>query len=330
MLQFWPLDNTDYTAEVLGAWTYGKTRGVYPGNNHFHVTANGSMTVTISPGIAHAQMDEFYHGFFLLLQEENITLTPPANTPAANYGITLQVDKLTQQRRIVLKESVGALPEPEHSDLYEELIVAVITLRRGQTSITAQHVTDTRMNEKLCGVVKNELEELPTQMFYDAWWDWFSQIKAAAEEKADAFLLWIDAFKTQSEDDWTQWFESFTRIHTETVNDWRDLFFNSSEEMVKDWFKTLQDELNENQAANLANMIDNHKKDTILTEGGIHGMRIQNGWLQFASADGWARVVQIPQGWSFNYLRDKGHTYEKLRALGVTYKDLRTLVEVED
>lgn len=164
MSMVFPLDNTEYTASAMGAWCATRTRGVFSSEEHFKVTADGTMTLTVHPGLAWMKMDKWWGCCFF--EEESITLavTPPVTKEKAVYAVTLRLDKMENKADIYIKTEAmeNAKPLPLRNDVYEELIVAYVDVQRGQTSLASIHITDTRMNESLCGVMRDAVSGLPT------------------------------------------------------------------------------------------------------------------------------------------------------------------------
>lgn len=55
-----PLDNTSYVAEALGAYTATRTRGVLSAEGNFAVSAGGGLSVKVAKGIAWLRMSDFW------------------------------------------------------------------------------------------------------------------------------------------------------------------------------------------------------------------------------------------------------------------------------
>ncbi len=155
-----PLDNTDYMADALGAWFGTRTRGVFAADTHYAVTANGDMTVTLAPGIGWLKAEAFWG---VCLHEINPTILAIATADGAltRYAaICLQLDKNANVAGVVVKygpygtnPALSSLPAPVQNSLdYDEIYVAAIRIRAGATSILTTDITDLRLNEAYCGV----------------------------------------------------------------------------------------------------------------------------------------------------------------------------------
>ena len=79
MLHCFPLDNTGYEADALGAWFATRTRGVLSSGDNFAVTASGTgMSVTLQPGYSWLLRDARWGT--AVWMEEPETFTPVSYT----------------------------------------------------------------------------------------------------------------------------------------------------------------------------------------------------------------------------------------------------------
>ena len=214
-----PLDNTEYEANGLGAWLGTRTRGVFSADGHYAVTANGDMSVTLSPGLAWIKPDTLWGA---AMMEKNPTVLPIATADGllVRYAaVCLRLDKNLNAAKAVVKygqygtnPDINSLPLPEQNSLdYDEIYVAAIRIRAGATEILPSDITDLRLDEAYCGVMRDGVTGIPTQELYNDWYNWFVYMKKNAGQQ------------------------------------------------FKVWFEHLQDELDENQAGNLLNLIDQHQ-----------------------------------------------------------------------
>ena len=81
MLQCFPLDNTGYEADALGAWFATRTRGVLSGDDNFAVTASGTgMSVTLHPGYSWLLRNKRWGTAVWAEEPETFTLDPADGT----------------------------------------------------------------------------------------------------------------------------------------------------------------------------------------------------------------------------------------------------------
>jgi hypothetical protein len=233
-----------------------------------------------------------------------------------------------------------------------ELGIATVRVAAGAISVSQGNVSDTRLDETVCGVMRDAITQIPTQQLHDDWSAWFNELRTLADGEAEAFLAWLVDFKNTNEADMSQWIDSFKQANqewwdifvstTETTTEqwifdfkvaltaWFNDFSTDKEQEFSDWFALLQNTLDENQASNLFNLIDQHKTDTPLTEpNGVHGIRLFAGALEVMTPEGWLVIVGARiANWRF---RDSlQRTWIEWGALGLTWNELDNMKEVHD
>lgn len=163
-----PLDNTDYSAEALGAWTAARTRGVLSLENNFRVTADGSMTITVSPGIAWLKMADDWGVYHKEPATRTFTISPSQAVGNAKIAVCVRLDKMANTCDLMLRYPETNTPlSPIRDEFYDEVFVALIDVNPTQTSIIQQQITDVRGNENLCGLVRDGIERIPTEMLQE-------------------------------------------------------------------------------------------------------------------------------------------------------------------
>lgn len=305
-----PLDNTDYEANALGAWCGTRTRGVYSADGHYAVTANDDMTVTVSPGLAWLKAGDYWGVNIYESNPTVLTVDTADGSLSRIDAVCVRLDKNQNRGEIVIKKGSYSLQSPvitlpAHNLDYDEIYVATIAVPKGATAIKQADITDQRLNENYCGVMRDGVTAIPTQQLYDAWWAWFSNLQIDNEQRAAAFTAWLSTFRQENETalaEWLTdfkansqaafdlWFAAFKRSNITAYNSWYDAFKSNSENSFGTWFQNLQNQLNENQAANLQSQINQHEAMQVTSKDGVHGIRHLNGELQIRIADRWVIV----------------------------------------
>lgn len=140
------------------------------------------MTLQIKAGTA------FINGFWY----KNSTTLP--KTLEAADGLLPRIDAIvvrktvsTRETKVFIKKGTPAsspvAPTVTRDGNVYELMLATVYIAPGTLNITNANITDTRMNESVCGVVKGLIEEIQTN-------DLFAQF-------TDAFNIWFNAIKDQ-------------------------------------------------------------------------------------------------------------------------------------
>lgn len=179
----YPLNGVTYNAEDAATYLCTRTSGVYSRDTNFAVRVTGARQVTVSPGLAWMNYDDF-KGVSLCSREDSVLSVPQADTHLGRIDrVVLQFDP--DAGGTVLKLCPGtpaAEPEPpairQNHRLYE-LGLAVIAVPAASTAITAADITDTRADEAVCGLMRDGVTGIPTQKLVEQW-----QAAQAAQEKA--------------------------------------------------------------------------------------------------------------------------------------------------
>lgn len=344
-----PLDNTEYEANALGAWCGTRTRGVFAADGHYSVTPNGDMTVTVSPGLAWLKAGDYWGVNAYEINSQLLTIATADGALSRIDAVCIRLDKNRNVGEIVIKQGAytpqpPTIAAPVRNLDYDEIYVATIMVRAGATAILPTDITDQRLNETYCGVMRDGVTAIPTQELYDAWWAWFSSLQIDTEQRAAAFIAWMFAFKQENETglaawladfkntsqaDFDLWFTAFKSGNITAYNGWYDAFKTNSETNFNAWFQNLQNQLDDNQAANLQNQIDQHKATEAAGADGVHGVRYKNGKLQIRLADGWATLAEVVYGLRSTYIDALGKTSIEIDALLYTATQINNLIEME-
>ena len=161
-----PLDNTEYTASAMGAFLATRTRGVYSADDSLAVTANGNMTVTVGPGLAWLKAADYWG--LAVCSEAAATLTVPTASSSAKRmdAVCLRLDKTGNKAELIVKPGTPAampvLPPLQRNDSFDEIYLAGILLAAGAVAVSAADITDLRLNEDYCGLMRDGVTGLPT------------------------------------------------------------------------------------------------------------------------------------------------------------------------
>lgn len=175
----YPANGYDFDAADVAAYLAGLISGVFSGDEDFPVTAAGGLKVTVGAGRGWVHPSRFT-GYSITKREAD-TLTMPLADPS-----------LPRIDRIVIRYNAGAraaslhvlqgtasstptAPAISRTELIYDLCLAEITRPAGSTSITTGQITDTRLDEALCGIVRDGVTGIPTD-----------ELLAAAKERINA------------------------------------------------------------------------------------------------------------------------------------------------
>ena len=162
----YPANDCDFDAADVAAYLAGLTSGVFSGAEDFPVTAAGGLTVTVGAGRGWVQPSRFT-GYSITKREAD-TLTMPLADPSLPRidRIVMRYDAGARAASLhVLQGTASSTPTApaiSRTELIYDLCLAEITRPAGSTAVTTGQITDTRLDEKLCGIVRDGVTGIPT------------------------------------------------------------------------------------------------------------------------------------------------------------------------
>ena len=192
----YPLNGVVYSAEDVATYLCTRTSGVYSKETNFAVSTTGTRQITVAPGLAWINYDDF-KGVSVCSREENVLTVPEAdNTLNRVDRVVLQFDTSENITAIKLKTGTPAVaaqpPDILQNHNQYELGLCTISVPAGSTSVTAADITDTRADETICGVMRDGVTGIPT-----------AQLQAQAKAMLDSLQAEVDSrsFYTKAEAD---------------------------------------------------------------------------------------------------------------------------------
>lgn len=187
-----PLENTEYSAADAQLWFATRTSGVYT-NGHLAVTEGNGMNVSVGKGIAWLNYGEFAGAVYGLTQKKGLTI-PLADAVYPRIDrVVIRYDAVQNIGTAMLLQgtpaSVPAAPAITRNENYYEISLAQIYVGKGVTEITAADITDERLDETVCGLMRDGVTGIDTSMI-------LNQAVAALEnvrKDANAILAEINA-----------------------------------------------------------------------------------------------------------------------------------------
>lgn len=206
----YPLDGVTYSAEDVATYLCTRTSGVYAKDSNFAASITGTRQVTIAPGLAWMNYDDF-KGVSVCSRENTVLTVPDAdNTLNRVDRVVLQFDTASNLTAIRLKTGTPAVaaqpPDILQNHNQYELGLCTISVPAGSAAITAANLTDTRADEDVCGVMRDGVTGIPTAELvahYNAILTAMQQSGNAQLQKLAAAIASVDSgsFYTKSEAD---------------------------------------------------------------------------------------------------------------------------------
>ena len=175
----YPANGYDFDAADVAAYLAGLTSGVFSGDEDFPVTAAGGLKVTVGAGRGWVHPSRFT-GYSITKREAD-TLTMPLADPSLPRidRIVMRYDAGARAASLQVLQgtasSTPTAPAISRTELIYDLCLAEITRPAAATSITTGQITDTRLDEALCGLVRDGVTGIPTD-----------ELLAAAKERIGA------------------------------------------------------------------------------------------------------------------------------------------------
>ena len=131
---------------------------------------------------------------------------------------------------------------------YYELQLATISIPASSINITQAQITDTRMNQEVCGWVTGVVEQLDTTTLFNQFETYFAEFKEFYEEEYDtwtdeqkaAYISWI----TNQENDFTGW----TDEQKAEYDEWYATHILLWQTEFDTWFENVKGQLSEDAA----------------------------------------------------------------------------------
>lgn len=162
----YPANGFDFDAADVAAYLAGLTSGVFSSAEDFPVTAAGGLKVTVGAGRGWVHPSRFT-GYSITKREAD-TLTMPLADPSLPRidRIVMRYDAGARAASLQVLQgtasSTPTAPAISRTELIYDLCLAEITRPAGSTSISTGQITDTRLDEALCGIVRDGVTGIPT------------------------------------------------------------------------------------------------------------------------------------------------------------------------
>ena len=193
----YPANGYDFDAADVAAYLAGLTSGVFSSAADFPVTAAGGLKVTVGAGRGWVHPSRFT-GYSITKREAD-TLTMPLADPSLPRidRIVMRYDAGARAASLQVLQgtasSTPTAPAISRTELIYDLCLAEITRPAGSTAVTTGQITDTRLDEKLCGIVRDGVTGIPTDELLAAAKERIGELEekattsaAAAKDSAEA------------------------------------------------------------------------------------------------------------------------------------------------
>lgn len=189
MLSF-AFDNVQYEASALGAWLGTRNRGVFSAGNNLAVSLDSGMQLSISPGLAWLETGELEGTVCVEETAKSFSLSAANSQYPRLDVVCMQLNKSTNQAMLMIKEGVpAAVPEimpPTRNNEYDEIYLASVLVPASASSLSAENITDMRLNKAYCGLIRDGVTMIPIDSLESQISQLISQIRTAVEQQENS------------------------------------------------------------------------------------------------------------------------------------------------
>lgn len=162
-----PLENTAYTAADAQLWFATRQSGVYAGTQ-LGVTANGTMALTLGKGIAWLHYAEFAGCVYANTTDKALTVELANAQYARIDRVCIRLEILNNTCYAYIKKGTAAaspaVPALQRDATAYEISVAKIAVAAGATAINVGNITDERLDESVCGLMRDGVTGIDTSV----------------------------------------------------------------------------------------------------------------------------------------------------------------------
>lgn len=198
----YPLNGVTYDAEDVSTYLCTRTSGVYAKNTNYAVSVTGPRQITVAPGLAWINYDDFKGVSACSREAVNLTVPDADSTLPRIDRVVLQFDTAANLTAVKLKPGTpAAAPEPpailQNHNQYE-LGLCTVSVPAGSSVVTAADITDTRAAEDVCGVMRDGVTGIPTAQLQAQALAIMTQLSTELHTKLDALDAAIAAVESGS------------------------------------------------------------------------------------------------------------------------------------
>ena len=162
----YPANDCDFDVADVAAYLAGLTSGVFSSAADFPVTAAGGLKVTVGAGRGWVHPSRFT-GYSITKREADTLALPLADPSLPRIDrIVMRYDAGARAASLQVLQgtasSTPTAPAISRTELTYDLCLAEIARPAGSTSISTGQITDTRLDEALCGLVRDGVTGIPT------------------------------------------------------------------------------------------------------------------------------------------------------------------------
>lgn len=162
----YPLNNVEFVAKDVEQYFATRKSGVYAAEDNFDIISMSGMSVTLGTGLAWIRNGKFSGKSVRSDSAQSISLDDSNASFPRIDRIVLRFSVSNNRTDFAVIKGAPAsspvAPNVTQTESIFELGLYSVTVRAGVSEITMADVLDTRTDESVCGIMKNELDETIT------------------------------------------------------------------------------------------------------------------------------------------------------------------------
>lgn len=182
----------NYTAEQAGAFFATRGSGVWSGEDNLAVSVSGARMLSLSAGIAWFTTDKTWGKVYVNTAPVEFELPVADGVLDCICRIVVRWNKTQNEAKAIMLQgelaSEAVAPLRSTTDEIYDLVLADYLVVHGETEASAANLTDQRLNEDLCGLMRDSVTSIPT-----------AQLQAQAQALMDELRNVIDGIERGSE-----------------------------------------------------------------------------------------------------------------------------------
>ena len=164
----YPLDGIRYGASDVETYLSTRTSGVFSADDNFDINiVSDGRTVVISSGIAWINDGKFKGKSIVSTENVRITIEKSSVALSLMHRIVLRFNETENKSEIILvsgEHGTGKAPEPIRNGGIYDLVLYTIKDDYRKYMLQRADIIDERLNEKVCGIVRDGVERIPTDV----------------------------------------------------------------------------------------------------------------------------------------------------------------------
>ncbi|MGE7752778.1 hypothetical protein [Lysinibacillus fusiformis] len=184
--------------------------GVFPNpSTGLQVTANSNMTTSAKAGKG------WINGYFIVNDGDYVLKHDNADGLLKRIDrVVMKLNHVKREIEVLIKKGTFAsspvAPTLQRDTDAYELALADVLINNGTTQITQSNITDQRLNTSLCGIVHGTVNQVDTTTLFNQYLTWYNETTTNATKQ-------MTAWQKQTEEDFMEWFNSIQDILDENV-----------------------------------------------------------------------------------------------------------------